>query len=70
MAENSMTYAALTSAGKEKYLFNSGSKVQYPAGEVVEWYGYRRHNFELEGCKGFIVEPPHPAPGLPWSWCL
>ena len=70
MAENSMTYAALTSAGKEKYLFNSGAKVQYPAGEVVEWYGYRRHNFELDGCKGFIVEPPHPAPGLPWSWCL
>ena len=70
MAENSMTYAALTSAGKEKYLFSSKCKIQYPEGEVVEWYGYRRHNFELEGCKGFIVEPPHPAPGLPWSWCL
>lgn len=70
MAENSMTYAALTSAGKEKYLFSSKCKIQYPEGEVVEWYGYRRHNFELEDCKGFIVEPPHPAPGLPWSWCL
>lgn len=70
MANNSMTYSALTNAGKEKYLFSSRNKIDYPAGEIVEWYGYRRHNFETEFGKGFIVEPPHPAPGLPWSWCL
>ena len=65
-----MSYGALVAAGTEKYAFQSTKKIAYPEGEVVEWYGYRRHNFELEGCKGFIVEPPHPAPGLPWSWCL
>ncbi len=70
MAKNSMTYSALTSAGKEKYLFSAENHINYPAGETVEWYGYRRHNFETEFGKGFIVEPPHPAPGLPWSWCL
>jgi pimeloyl-ACP methyl ester carboxylesterase len=43
--------------------------IDYPGNEVVEWYGFRRHNFELEGCKGFIVEPINPAPGLPWCWC-
>ena len=70
MANNSMSYAALTNAGKEKYLFSNRNQIDYPAGETVEWYGYRRHNFETEFGKGFIVEPPHPAPGLPWSWCL
>ena len=44
--------------------------IAYPAGEAVEWYGFKRHNFELEGRKGFIVEPLNPAPGLPWCWCL
>jgi len=46
------------------------SLISYPGDETVEWYGFRRHNFELCGRKGFIVEPPNPAPGLPWTWCL
>ena len=70
MAEKSMSYAALTAAGTEKYIFASDSKIHYPEGEITDWYGYRRHNFEIDGRKGFIVEPPHPAAGLPWSWCL
>lgn len=70
MSGKGMSYASLTAAGTEKYAFQSMKKIAYPEGEVVDWYGYRRHNFELDGCKGFIVEPPHPAPGLPWSWCL
>ena len=70
MAEKSMSYAALTAAGTEKYMFSPESKIQYPAGEITDWYGYRRHNIEVAGRKGFIVEPPHPAPGLPWSWCI
>ncbi|MBE6387033.1 MAG: alpha/beta fold hydrolase [Lentisphaerae bacterium] len=70
MADNhTIDYALLRNAGTEKYFFETNKKIAYPEGEVVEWYGYRRHNFELEGCKGFIVEPPHPAPGLPWHWC-
>ena len=38
-------------------------EIAYPEGETVEWYGFKRHNFELDGRKGFIVEPPNPAPG-------
>ena len=53
-----------------KYFFASDCKIEYPAGETVDFHGYRRHNIEIENCQGFIVEPPHPAPGLPWSWCL
>lgn len=67
---NKLAYSQLSLAGTEKYFFESGKKINYPEGEVVTWYGYRRHNFVLEGHKGFIVEPPQPAPGLPWSWCL
>lgn len=43
--------------------------IAYPEGETVEWYGFKRHNFVLNGRSGFIVEPPNPAPGLPWHWC-
>ena len=69
-------------AGTEKYHLPqdwalSGSsraavreKIAYPEGETVEWYGFVRHNFEIEGHAAFIVEPPNPAPGLPWSWCV
>ena len=70
MAEKAMSYTRLGSAGTEKYAFQTKKEIVYPEGEVVDWYGYRRHNFELDGSSGFIVEPPHPAQGLPWSWCL
>lgn len=65
-----LDYKALASAGLEKYGFEHENKIEYPEGETVEWYGFVRHNFEIDGCKAFIVEPPNPAPGLPWSWCL
>ena len=70
MADKGLDYATLLSAGTERYSFSKQNRIRYPEGEVVNWHGYRRHNFELEGRKGFIVEPPHPATGLPWSWCL
>ena len=70
MSDHCIDYSLLRDAGNEKYFFDTNRKIDYPAGEVVEWYGYRRHNFVLDGCEGFIVEPPHPAPGLPWHWCV
>ena len=70
MSEKGLDYATLVSAGTERYCFSAQNRIQYPEGEVVNWHGYRRHNFELDGRKGFIVEPPHPAAGFPWSWCL
>ena len=65
-----LDYKALANAGLEKYGFEHIERVKYPEGETVEWYGFVRHNFEIDGCKAFIVEPTNPAPGLPWSWCL
>jgi len=70
MSAGGLDYETLVNAGTERYCFSQRNRIDYPEGEVVDWYGYRRHNFELDGRKGFIVEPPHPATGLPWSWCL
>ena len=70
MSENQLDYRTLETAGTEKYFFPTLNKIDYPEGPVQDWYGYRRHNFTLAGRSGFIVEPPHPCPGLPWTWCL
>ena len=35
---------------------------------VDEWYGFKRHHFEFEGCKAWIVEPDHIAGDGRWSW--
>ena len=48
----------------------SRSALVYPGTETSEWYGFLRHDFDIDGHAGFIVEPRNPAPGLPWSWCL
>ncbi len=70
MEKTILDYEMLLNAEFEKYTFSDSNGIRYPEGEIVDWYGYRRHNFALDGSKGFIVEPPHPAAGLPWSWCL
>ena len=63
-------YNSLNYAGTENYRSYRRPEIVYPGTETVEWYGFKRHNFEIDGHKGFIVEPHNPAPGLPWSWCL
>ncbi len=71
MNNGPIDYAMLEAAGTERYTFTDQKySINYPEGEITTWYGYRRHNFVLNGRKGFIVEPPHPAAGLPWTWCL
>ena len=65
-----LDYKALATAGQKEVRKNRRPVIEYPEGEIVDWYGYKRHNIEVAGCKGFIVEPPNPAPGLPWSWCI
>ncbi|MCQ2378034.1 MAG: alpha/beta hydrolase [Victivallaceae bacterium] len=62
--------AKRTTPDREKIDVGKAVEIVYPEGETVEWYGYKRHNFVLDGHKGFIVEPRNPAPGLPWCWCL
>ena len=58
-------YNSLNYAGTENYRSARRPVIEYPGTETVEWYGFKRHNFEIDGHKGFIVEPPNPAPGLP-----
>ena len=63
-------YNSLNYAGTENYRSTRRPEIVYPGTETVEWYDFKRHNFEIDGHNGFIVEPHNPAPGLPWSWCL
>lgn len=70
MAEKGLDYKSLAEAGTEKYRTGKRPVIEYPGTEVVDFYGFKRHNFVLDGCEGFIVEPRTPAPELPWSWCL
>jgi len=42
----------------------------WPPGTVDTWNGFARHQFTVDGCPAWIVEPKQPLPGRPWSWCL
>jgi pimeloyl-ACP methyl ester carboxylesterase len=42
----------------------------WPQGTVDTWHGCQRHNFTVDGCRAWVVEPRRPLPGNPWSWCL
>ena len=66
----SIDYNTLNFAGTEDYRKTARKVITYPGTETVTWYGFTRHNFEVDGHQAFIVEPPNPAPGLPWSWCV
>ena len=34
------------------------------------WHGYKRHNFTVDGCPAWVVEPKQAAVGNPWTWCM
>ncbi len=41
------------------------------SGERIDsWRGYTRHNFTIDGCKAWVVEPKKALPGNPWTWCM
>lgn len=42
----------------------------FPDEQIDDWHGYRRHRFTVAGCSAWVVEPKHPLPGHPWSWCM
>ena len=42
----------------------------WPGETIDTWHGFRRHNFTVDGCAAWVVEPAQAAPGRPWSWCL
>ena len=31
------------------------------------WHGFKRHNFTVDGCKAWVVEPKQAAVGNPWT---
>ena len=37
---------------------------------VDTWHGFKRHIFQVDGCRAWLVEPKEALPGNPWSWCM
>lgn len=37
-------------------------------GPVVDWQGFARHDFEIDGKPVLVVKPGTPAAGRPWVW--
>ena len=37
---------------------------------VEEWWGFKRHKFQFQGCDAWIAEPHVTAGDGRWSWCM
>lgn len=44
--------------------------LDFPGATVDQWHGHARQRFQFEGAEAWVVVPPTPLPGNPWSWCL
>jgi hypothetical protein len=44
--------------------------LSWPGESIDTWRGFRRHNFTIEGCLAWVVEPKQALPGRPWIWCM
>src|SRR5690606_17065706 len=42
----------------------------FPDETIDEWHGFKRHNFQVDGCAAWVVEPKTALAGKPWSWCM
>lgn len=42
----------------------------WPGETLDSWHGFTRHQFQLDGCAAWVVEPKQALPGNPWSWCM
>jgi len=56
-------------AGSQVYAGESAG-LAWPNETVDAWNGFKRHNFKVDGCAAWVVEPKQPLPGKPWSWCM
>ena len=45
-------------------------QITFPNETIDLWHGFKRHNFKVDGCAAWVVEPARPLPGKPWSWVL
>ena len=43
---------------------------RWPGESLDTWHGYARHNFTVDGCEAWVVEPKQAAVGNPWTWCM
>ena len=48
----------------------SAADLNWPEEKVDSWHGFKRHQFTVDGCAAWVVEPAEARPGHPWSWCL
>ena len=48
----------------------AASALTFPGETIDNWHGFKRHQFEVDGCKAWVVEPKKALPGNPWSWCM
>ena len=46
------------------------AELSFPGETIDQWHGFQRHNFQVDGCAAWVVEPKTALPGLPWSWCM
>ena len=46
------------------------AEVSFSDETVDQWHGFKRHTFQADGCKAWVVEPKTALPGNPWSWCM
>lgn len=44
--------------------------VTIPEGKIDAWQGYQKHNFTVDGCTCWLVEPKTPLPGNHWLWSM
>ena len=51
-------------------LFAARAEETWPGETVDSWHGFKRHNFTVDGCKAWVVEPKQAAAGNPWTWCM
>ncbi len=50
--------------------FAGEAVLSWPDEKLDSWHGFTRHNFTLDGCQAWVVEPAEALPGRPWSWCM
>ncbi len=48
----------------------SAADLNWPGETIDLWHGFKRHQFTVDGCAAWLVEPKEPRPGNPWSWCM
>lgn len=52
------------------FSFSAHAAETWPGERLDTWHGYVRHNFTVEGCSAWVVEPKQAARGNPWTWCM